>query len=159
MSAAMNHLGFSLVEVMVASMITGIALMGMMGVMDLASREVHQGSVSLRALALAQGRLEAKRSMRWQALLEDDFDHDGIRETLMNDDGLRGDQIAGDGIYTAVQEHDDVTLTWTLEADAPGLLKSAAFVVLRVTASYLGRSGLQELHMATIRANPTFVGQ
>ena len=98
MSAGMNHLGFSLVEVMVASMITGVALMGMMGVMDIASREVHQSSVSLRALALAQGRLEAKRSVRWQALLEDDVDHDGIRETLMNDDGVKGDHVAGDGI-------------------------------------------------------------
>jgi prepilin-type N-terminal cleavage/methylation domain-containing protein len=155
----MNHLGFSLVEVMVASMITGIALMGMMGVMDIASREVHHGSVSLRALALAQGRLEAKRSVRWQALLEDDVDHDGIRETLMNDDGVKGDQIAGDGIYTAVRDHDDVTLVWTLEPDPAGPLKSAALVVLRVTASYLAYNGIQELHMATIRANPTFVGQ
>jgi prepilin-type N-terminal cleavage/methylation domain-containing protein len=159
MSPGMNHLGFSLVEVMVASMITGIALMGMMGVMDIASREVHGGSVSLRALALAQGRLEAKRSVRWQALLEDDVDHDGIRETLMNDDGLNGDQIAGDHIYTAVQEQDGVTLMWTLEADSSGPLNSAALVVLRVTASYLGYNGIQELHMATIRANPTFAGQ
>src|SRR5215204_4626700 len=147
MKRGMNHLGFSLVEVMVASMITGIALMGMMGVMDIASRDVHQGSVSLRALALAQGRLEAKRSVRWQALLEDDVDHDGIRETLMNDDGVKGDQMAGDGIYTAVQDHDDVTLTWTLEPDPSGPLKSTVLVVLRVTASYLGYNGLQELHM------------
>jgi prepilin-type N-terminal cleavage/methylation domain-containing protein len=155
----MNNRGFSFVEVMAASMISGVALMAMVSMMQMASRQVQQGGVSTRALALAQARVEAKRSVRWQALLEDDLDHDGNPETFMNDDGVNGDLAGGDGIYTAMQQNRDVTLFWTVEADPRGSLKTAGLIVIRATASYQGSSGAQEVKVETIRANPMFVGQ
>ena len=155
----MNNRGFSFVEVMAASMISGVALMAMVSMMQMASRQVQQGGVSTRALALAQARVEGKRSVRWQALLEDDLDHDGNPETFMNDDGLNGDLAAGDGIYTAMQQNRDVTLLWTVKADPRGSLKTAGRIVIRATASYQGSSGVQEVKVETIRANPMFVGQ
>lgn len=151
--------GFSLIEVMVAMMISGIALMGTMGALELSSRHIHQGGLSGRAMEMAQTRLEVKRSVRWQALLEDDLDHDGAPETLMKDDGLDSDALAGDGIYTAMQERDGITLVWSIEADPPGLLAAAGMVVIRATAAYAGAGGRTEARMATIRANPVFTGQ
>ena len=151
--------GFSLMEVMTAMVISGIALMGTMGAVEMASKYVLQGSLSSRALELAHGRLEAKRSVRWQSLLEDDLDHDGVPEVVMKDDGQGLDSIAGDGIYTAMQEHDRVTLVWTVEADRPGPLGQVGMVAIRATASYESPNGRKEVRMATLRANPTFMGR
>lgn len=159
MSHNTSDTGFSLLEVMVATMISGIALVGVMGMMEISSRYVQQGGVSTRALALVQARLEAKRSVRWEALLEDDLDHDGVAETSMKDDGQAGDLVAGDGIYTAVQEQANVTLVWTVEAGRTAPLKSIGMVAIRATATYAGSRGLKEVHVATLRANPAFVGE
>jgi hypothetical protein len=116
--------------------------------------------VHSKAIELAQARLEAKRSGRWQSLLDDDLDHDGIPETLMADDGLSSDITAGDGIYTASYERDGVTVVWTIEAERPGPLRSAGMVRIRAVASYSGLNGHKsDVQMATIRTNPTFVGQ
>lgn len=150
--------GFSLIEVMIAMVISGIALMGTMGAIDLSSRHIQQGSLSTKALALAQARLEAKRSVRWQALLADDLDYDGYPETLMKDDGQGGDVSAGDGIYSAVLQHDGVTVVWTIEMDGGGPLSAVSLVTIRATATYDGPTGRREIRLATLRANPTFVG-
>ena len=87
MSGVLKNDGFSLIEVMVAMMISGIALMGTLGALEISSRHVQQGGLSSKALELAQARLEVKRSVGWQSLLEDDLDRDGVSETLMADDG------------------------------------------------------------------------
>ncbi len=76
--------------------------MGTLGAVEVSSRHVQQGGLNSKAIELAQARLEAKRSVRWQSLLEDDLDRDGIPETLMADDGQGSDITAGDGIYTAM---------------------------------------------------------
>lgn len=152
-------MGFSLLEVMAAMAIAGIALMGTMGAVDIAARHVEQGSLSMHALALAQARLEAKRSVRWQSLLEDDLDHDGVPEILLRDDGQGYDLAAGDGIYTAMQQRDGVILVWSVEPDRAGPLSSVGLVTIRAAASYEGPGGLKEVRMATLRANPTFVGR
>ena len=159
MSKNSNNKGFSLIEVMVAMVISGVALMGTMGAVELSSRHVQQGSLSTKALALAQARLEVKRSARWQALLEDDLDHDGVPEIIMKDDGQASDLVAGDGIYTASQERDGVTLVWSIEVDRPGPLSTAGMVAIRATASYVGPGGQKEVRVGTLRANPSFVGQ
>jgi prepilin-type N-terminal cleavage/methylation domain-containing protein len=158
MSRRLQHEGFSLIEVMVAMVISGIALMGTLGAMEISSKHVHQGSLSSRALELAQARLEVKRSIRWQALLEDDLDHDGVPEVTMKDDGQGGDAMAGDGIYTAMQEREGVTVVWTVETDRPGPLSIVGMVAIRATATYLGPGGQKEVRVATLRANPAFVG-
>ena len=156
----MKNDGFSLVEVMVAMVIAGVALMGTLGAVEVSSRHVQQGGLNSKAIELAQARLEAKRSVRWQSLLEDDLDRDGTPETLMVDDGQGSDRAAGDGIYTAMYERDGVTVVWTIEAERPGSLYSTAMVMIRAVASYSGLNGhKREVKVATIRANPNFVGQ
>jgi prepilin-type N-terminal cleavage/methylation domain-containing protein len=160
MRQVMKNDGFSLIEVMVAMVIAGVALMGTLGAVEISSRHVQQGGLNSKAIELAQARLEAKRSVRWQSLLEDDLDRDGIPETFMADDGQGSDITAGDGIYTAMFQRDGVTIVWMIEADQPGPLFSAAMVMIRSVASYSGLNGLKkEIQVATIRANPNFVGQ
>lgn len=158
MSGVLKNDGFSLIEVMVATMISGIALMGTLGAVEISSRHVQQGGLSSKALELAQARLEVKRSVRWQSLLEDDLDRDGVSETFMADDGQGYDVAAGDGIYTAMYERDGVTVVWMIEADRPGPLSASGMVTIRAVASYpgLGRQK-KEVRVATIRANPGFV--
>ncbi|MEK9140763.1 MAG: prepilin-type N-terminal cleavage/methylation domain-containing protein [Nitrospirota bacterium] len=156
----MKNDGFSLIEVMVAMVIAGVALMGTLGAVEVSSRHVQQGGLNSKAIELAQARLEAKRSVGWQLLLEDDLDRDGTPETLMADDGQGADRLAGDGIHTAMSERDGVTVVWTIEAERPGSLRSAAMVMIRAVATYPGINGhKREVQMATIRANPNFVGQ
>ena len=159
----MNHVvkneGFSLIEVMVAMVIAGIALLGTMGAVHLSSRHVQQGGLSSQALEMAQSRLEVKRTVRWESLLEDDLDHDGHPETFMKDDGQGPDQVAGDGIYSAMHERDGVTVVWTIEPDRAGALSTAGLVTLKAMASYPGLHGQRkEVRVVSIRANPTFVG-
>ena len=159
MSGVLKNDGFSLIEVMVAMMISGIALMGTLGAVEISSRHVQQGGLSSKALEFAQARLEVKRSVRWQSLLEDDLDRDGVSETLMADDGQGYDVAAGDGIYTAMHERDGVTVVWMIEADRPGPLSASGVVTIRAVASYSGLGGQKkEVRVATIRANPEFVG-
>lgn len=159
MSRCLRDEGVSLIEVMMAMVISGIALMGTMGAVEMASRHVQQGSLSSRALELAQARLEVKRSVHWQSLLEDDLDYDGIPEVIMKDDGQGLDAMAGDGIYTAMQERDGVTVVWSVEADRLGPLSAVSMVAIRAAASYAGPGGQKEVRVETLRANPAFVGQ
>jgi prepilin-type N-terminal cleavage/methylation domain-containing protein len=150
--------GFSLVEVMVAMVISGIALVGAMGAVHLASRHAQQGGTADRALTMVQARLEAKRSVRWDSMLEDDLDHDGIPDVFMKDDGQGSDAAAGDGIYSAAADRDGIRLVWTVEPDRRGPLNAAGAVVIFATASYMGSGGWHDVPMGTVRANPTYVG-
>lgn len=155
-----NSQGISLVEVMVAMMISGIALMGTLGAVELSSRYAQQSVMNSQALELAQGRLEVKRSVRWQLLLEDDLDRDGIAETHMVDDGTGFDAAPGDGIYTAMYERDGITVVWTIETDRPGPLSTTSMVSIQAVASYQGRNQeKREVQIASMRANPSYVGQ
>ncbi|HSB44796.1 MAG TPA: choice-of-anchor X domain-containing protein, partial [Nitrospira sp.] len=87
-----------------------------------------------------------------------DLDHDGLHEMLMHDDGAEGDQIAGDGIYSAVWEQDGVLLAWTVSPNRPGSLSDSGFVTVEARATYMTGSGPREVRVATIRANPVFAG-
>ena len=158
MTRRMCDKGFSLIEVMVAMAIAGIALMGAMGGLQISARYAQQGVMKTRALALAQGRLEAKRSVRWDALLQDDLNHDGIVDVTMNDNGEGRDAAAGDGTYTATWEQDGVSLEWTVGMERPGPLSASGFVVIRATATYEGLGERKSVQVATVRANPMFVG-
>ncbi|MBS0167863.1 MAG: prepilin-type N-terminal cleavage/methylation domain-containing protein [Nitrospira sp.] len=160
MRRLMNNNGISLVEVMVAMMISGIALMGTLGAVEISARYAQQGAVNSRALEFVQGRVEAKRSVRWQLLLEDDLDRDGVAEIHMTDDGTGIDVTPGDGIYSAMYEQNGITVVWTIETDHPGPLSATSMVRIRAMATYLGRNKeKREVQMATMRANPNYVGQ
>ena len=150
--------GFSLVEAMVAMSISAIVVLGGMAALEVSARLVQQGSLKTRALALAQGRLEAKRSVRWEALLQDDLDHDGSTDVMMADDGQGGDISAGDGIYSAQWEQDGVTLKWTVTLDRLGPLGTAGLVTIRAAASYPALGGVRVVEVGNVRANPTFTG-
>lgn len=160
MRRLMNNTGISLVEVMVAMMISGIALMGTLGAVEVSARYAQQGAVNSRALEFVQGRVEAKCSVRWQLLLEDDLDRDGVAEIHMTDDGTGIDVTPGDGIYSAMYEQNGITVVWTIETDHPGPLSATSMVRIRAMATYLGRNKeKREVQMATMRANPNYVGQ
>jgi prepilin-type N-terminal cleavage/methylation domain-containing protein len=149
----------TLIEVIVAMVISGIVLLGAIGAVQVSSGSIRDSGLATKALELAQSRLESKRSVRWQVLLEDDVDGDGIPETLMKDDGQGGDVSAGDGIYTAMLEREGVTVVWTLEADSRRPLHSVGLVAMKAVSSYIGRTGTKEVRVATLRANPVFVGR
>lgn len=153
-----NERAFSLVEVMVAMSISVIVVMGGMAALQVSAKWVQQGVMKTRALALAQGRLEAKRSVRWEALLQDDLDHDGRTDVMMADDGQGADVSAGDGVYTAQWEHEGVMLKWTVAADPLGPLNTAGLVTIRAVAAYPGIGGARLVEVGTVRANPTFTG-
>lgn len=150
--------GFSLAEVLVAMSISMIVVMGGMAALQVSARIAQQGVLKSRALSLVQGRLEAKRSVRWEAMLQDDLDHDGRTDVVMADDGQGGDISAGDGAYAAQWEHDGITLKWTVALDRLGPLSTAGSVTIRAAASYQGLSGVQTVEVGTVRANPRFVG-
>lgn len=151
--------GFSLIEVMIAMVISGIAFIGAIGAVQISSGHTRQGALDSRALELAQGRLEVKQSVRWLYLLEDDLDEDGIPETMMKDDGQNPDAMADDGIYTAMLERNGITVVWSVETDRPGPLGSVGMVAIRAVSSYVGQGSPKEVMVATLRANPAFVGQ
>jgi len=150
--------GATFSEVLVALALTLIGVTGAMGAFQAASRSIMQGTLATRALAMAESRLEAKRSVRWEQLLADDLDHDGVTEILMHDDGADGDRSAGDGIYSAAWEEAGVLLTWTVASNRLGSLTDSGFVVLEAHASFETGSGRREVQLATIRANPRFAG-
>ncbi|HLZ32469.1 MAG TPA: choice-of-anchor X domain-containing protein [Nitrospira sp.] len=145
-------------EVLVALALTLIGLMGAMGAFHAAGRSIGQGELATRALAMAESRIEAKRSVRWEQLLMDDLDHDGVPEILMRDDGVSGDRAAGDGIYSAAREQDGIRLAWTVAPNRAGSLPDSGYAVLEVSASYMTSSGEHEVRLATVRANPRFAG-
>lgn len=151
--------GMTLIEVIVAMVISGIALLGAIGAVQISSGSIRDSGLATKALELAQSRLESKRSVRWQFLLEDDIDGDGMSETLMKDDGQGGDAEAGDAIYTAMLERDGVTVVWTVEADSRRPLHAVGIVAIQAVSSYVGRDGRKEVRIATLRANPVFVGR
>jgi len=150
--------GATFSEVLVALVLTLIGVAGAMGAFQAAGRSITQGTLATRALAMAESRLEAKRSMRWDRLLMDDLNHDGVPEILMHDDGVSGDRVAGDGIYSAAWEQAGVLLTWTVAPNRLGSLSNSGFVVLEARASYESGSGPQEVRVVTVRANPMFAG-
>jgi len=150
--------GATFSEVLVAMGLSFIGLTGAMGAFHVANQAIVQGMLASRALAMAESRLEAKRSLRWEQLLMDDLDHDGIPEILMHDDGAGGDRAAGDGIYSAKWELNGVVLTWTVAPNHAGRLSESGFAVIEARAAYRSDNGEHEVQLATVRANPVFAG-
>lgn len=150
--------GATFSEVLVAMALTMIGLIGAMGAFETAGQTIGRGMFATRALALAQSRLEAKRSVRWEQLLMDDLDHDGVPEILMHDDGTGGDRIAGDGIYSAEWEQNGLRLNWTVAPSRPGDLPESGFALLEARAWYESSGSSHEVRLVTLRANPAFTG-
>lgn len=150
--------GFSLIEVMTAMVVASVAMMGTMGALELSSRQLALGALGTRAVALVQDRLEAKRAARWQSLLEDDVDRDGIPEIIMKDDGAGADTLAGDGVFSATLEDRGVTLVWTVRLEGGRAIGSSALASIEATASYVSSGMVNVVRVATLRANPFYAG-
>lgn len=151
--------GFSLIEVMFAMVILAFAAVGVMGMFQWADHGLRYGEKGTRALALAESRLEAKRTVHWEALLTDDLDSDGTPDLTMRDDGAQPDEQAGDGIYTGSVEDNGIHLVWTVQPDRGDSLRRAGSVVVQARARYVvGRGQWKEIRIGTLRANPQYVG-
>lgn len=151
--------GFSLIEVMLAMVILAFALVGVIGMFQWADYGLQLGANGMKALTMAESRLEAKRAAPWGALLADDLDFDGRPDVEMKDDGMQADERAGDGIYSAALDEGGIHLVWTLQADRVGPLQTAGSVIILVRVSFpAGRGELREFRVGTLRANPRYLG-
>ena len=150
--------GASFAEVLVAMALTMIGLVGAMGAFQAAERILQTGRLETRALAMAESRIEAKRSARWDRLLLDDLNHDGIPDLVMRDDGAADDMLAGDGVYSGSWDQDGVHLVWTVTPSPSGSLPASGHVLIEARAIYTSGEGKREVRVGTLRANPVFVG-
>ena len=150
--------GASFAEVLVAMALTMIGLVGAMGAFQAAERILQTGRLATRALAMAESRIEAKRSARWDRLLLDDLNHDGIPDLVMRDDGAADDVLAGDGVYSGSWDQDGVHLVWTVTPSRSGSLPASGHVLIQARAIYTSGEGQREVRVGTLRANPVFVG-
>ena len=150
--------GASFAEVLVAMTLTLIGLVGAMGAFQAAEQSIRVGTLATRALAMAESRIEAKRSVRWDRLLLDDLNHDSVSDLVMHDDGVAGDVLAGDGVYSGSWEHDGVRLIWTVTPSRNGSLSDSGHVLIEARAIYAAGESQREVRVGTLRANPLFVG-
>lgn len=154
----LNQRGFSLIEVMVSMVLLAFSILGVTSMFQYANEGLLDGTKGAQALALAEGRVEVKRSVPWEALLMDDMDADGVAEIQMRDDGRYGDAISGDGIYSGRFEQDGIRLLWTIQALRSGSLDSAEMVLIKALATYQIGAQSRSIETGTLRVNPTFVG-
>lgn len=150
--------GATFSEVLVAMALTSIGVLGAMGAFLAADKSLSRDALATRALAMAESRLEAKRAASWNQLLLDDLDHDGLTDLTMHDDGISGDRTAGDGIYSAIWEQQGVTVMWTVAFSHVGRPGSSGAVVIESRSVYHASTGEREVRLATLRANPAFIG-
>ena len=150
--------GASFAEVFVAMALTLIGLAGAMGAFQAAERSFRANMLATRALAMAESRIEVKRSVRWDRLLLDDLNHDGVPDLVMHDDGAGGDVLAGDGVYSGSWDKDGVYLVWTVTPSRSGSLSASGHVLIEARAVYAAAEGRREVRVGTLRANPVFVG-
>jgi len=154
----LNQRGFSLIEVMVSMVILAFSVLGVMSMFQYANEGLLDGTKGTQALALAEGRVEVKRSAPWEALLVDDMDADGVAEIQMRDDGLHADVISDDGIYSGLFEQGGIRLVWTIQPMESGPLESAQMVLIKAVATYQIGMQSRSIETGTLRVNPTFVG-
>ncbi|HYM88480.1 MAG TPA: choice-of-anchor X domain-containing protein [Nitrospiraceae bacterium] len=150
--------GASFAEVLVAMALTLLGLAGAMGAFQASVWSLRTGTLATRALAMAESRIEVKRSVRWDRLLLDDLNHDGIPDLVMRDDGADGDVLAGDGVYSGSWDQDGVHLIWTVTPSRSGSLSASGHVLITARAVYAAGEGQREVRVGTLRANPVFVG-
>jgi prepilin-type N-terminal cleavage/methylation domain-containing protein len=154
--------GFSLIEVMVATVVLAFGILGVMSAFQWSDHGLRHGAAGARALALVESRLEAKRAAPWPALLTDDLDGDGRAEITMQDDGRPPDEQAGDGLYTAAVEQEGIELRWIVQPDRPDRINPVqawGSAVITARARYrAGKDQWREVTAGTLRANPRYLG-
>lgn len=142
-----------------ALVVLSIGVIGGMGMCEWAEQGLQRGVLANRALSAAESCLEAKRSLPWEGLLWDDLDQDGVLESRMHDDGLQGDEIAGDGIFTGSLTKGDMRLLWTVEFNRSGQGAFASLATIEARAMFTTIRGREHaIRLRTIVANPRYVG-
>jgi hypothetical protein len=138
--------------------LTMIGLVAAMGAFQASEQSLRIGTLATRALAMAESRIEAKRSARWDRLLLDDLNHDGVPDLVMRDDGTGGDVLAGDGVYSGSWNQDGVQLVWMVTPSRAGSLSASGRALIEARAVYAAGEGQREIRIGTLRANPLFIG-
>jgi prepilin-type N-terminal cleavage/methylation domain-containing protein len=159
MTRTPNEDGFSLIEVMVSMVILAFTVLGVTAMFQNSNEGLQDGARGTQALAMADGRVEAKRTASWETLLTDDFDGDGVAEFRMHDDGMHGDAFAADGIYSDLFEKDGIRLIWTVQPIQPGPLERAGMVMIKAQATYQVGARSRTIETGTFRVNPAYVGR
>lgn len=159
-SLAAGAQGLTLVEVMLATVMTAVGLTGGYGMLQWAEHGRHFGAKGTRALALATSKLEVKRAVPWDHLLLDVNGGAAVSgERAMVDDGNAPDLAAGDGIYTGSDESEGIQVVWTIQPSQPGSLHNSGHATIQVVATYRTLGGAtRKVTVGTIRSNPRFVG-
>ncbi|WP_447978140.1 type IV pilus modification PilV family protein [Candidatus Nitrospira bockiana] len=142
---------------MVAMVLVAFSILGVTGMFQWADRGLQDGGHGGRAIAMAEARVEAKRSVAWESVLHDDLDLDGAWDIEMRDDGQNGD-VAGDGIYSASVDRDAVHLEWTVQPIPTGPLPAAAVVIITARATYQIGGRPRAVTVGTVRTNPNYIG-
>lgn len=151
--------GFTFTEVLVAMVILVLGVAGALSGFQAAQRGLDEGGRATRALALAESRLEAKRSTAWKHVLHDDLDGDGRFEVAMHTGRARGFPDPGPGAYTATWKDEGVAMMWSVTPDRPGPFWQVGSMLIQVWVRYETGSGRwRELRLGTIRANPSYIG-
>lgn len=158
MTRVLNQRGFSLIEVMVSMVILAFSVLGVTSMFQYANEGLVDGAKGAQALAMAQGRVEAKRNAPWEALLMDDLNADGVAEIRMQDDGMQGDAVSDDGIYSGLSEQDGIRLVWTIQPMQSGPIERAEMVLITAHATYETGARSRSIETGTLRVNPNFVG-
>ena len=153
MKKILDPKGFSLLETLVAAALLAFSLMGLTVAFAVSVRHLSEGDAATRAYALAQSLIEAKKTCLYADILKDDVDGDGLKETLLRDDGTAPDPVPGDGIYTASRADDGVTRIWTAEPDRP---MAGATRILIETRWLDGEGKEHGLSWLVIRHDPAF---
>lgn len=143
--------GFTLVEVMVATVIAGIGIVAGFGMLAWAEQGRHIGARATQATALASSRLELLRVRPWDQLLTNNAQDGSVSRVV---DG--GGSLV---TFSAEEDRDGIHLNWTVQlSDARGLARSS-HAWIRVTASYRTIQGrTREVAVVALRGNPRFVG-
>ena len=151
--------GFTLIESMVALVVLSIGVIGTIAMCEWAQQGLQRGALTTTALALAESRVEEKRSLPWEQLLTDELDQDGRAESVMRDDGSQEDTVNGDGIFTGSMTRSNIRLVWTVEFNRGTQPGTASLATIEARALFRTLSGHdREVRVRTIRANPRYVG-
>ena len=123
--------------------VISFSLLGSVGMFAAAQDGISGSAKSLEAMALAESRMERLRALPYRSLLSSRLD---------------GDEVAGDGEYTARQTVDGIVVTWSVRPDQPNLADSR-WTLITVTAEWsVGKGQPRKIRQGMLKANPVFSG-
>ena len=142
--------GFSLVETLVAMSILSAIVMGSLGMLTMAHKNLADGAKDLEVVARAQSGMEVFRAMPYLSILAPDLtDDSGVRLLLEN---------KGDGQFIGRYTVHNVEYIWMVIPDVSELRKSSS-TTIRVSAEWLDRQAQRRmLTLGMLRANPVYGG-